>query len=73
MRSNPSAAWDKVPRNQYNLGTDIALRRAPSTAAIGKAAAKHDKRSLNKGRSWRMKGTFVVPANRTKLSPITWA
>jgi hypothetical protein len=74
MRSNPTAAWDKVPRNRYNLGTAQALKNAPRTDAIGKAAAHHDQRSLRKGRAWVCKPMpHGVPANRVKASKIDWA
>jgi hypothetical protein len=73
MRSNPTAAWDKNQANKNHLATSEALRFAPSSSVTSKRNAKHDHRSLNKGRAWRMKGTSFVPLNRTKVSPITWA
>lgn len=73
MRSNPTAAWDKNQANKNHLATSQALRFAPSSQVVSKRNAKHDHRSLNKGRAWRMKGTSFVPASRTKLSRIDWA
>jgi hypothetical protein len=71
MRSNPSAAWDKTPRNIYNLGTEAALKRAPKTDAIGKRTAHAGNVMCRKAR--RNTKKWEVDPRRVKVSNITWA